>query len=137
MNKGFTYCPVESGVYIMLPCVWLGALQKKMCISLFQSVFFAFSRTSRASLFNICSSCGGLYLEVLLGKPTRNVYQRLSLAYAPGSITAVQKLPTISLGSSRSVSSSSSVHKYPLILWFPLLSSLSLTATSTYTFAIH
>lgn len=41
----------------------------------------SFSRTSHASLFNICSSCGGLYLDVvLLGKPTHNVYQIYSVA---------------------------------------------------------
>lgn len=35
----------------------------------------SYPTSSHASLFNICSSCGGLYLEVLLGKPAHNVYQ--------------------------------------------------------------
>lgn len=60
----------------------------------------SFSRTSRASLFNICSSCGGLYLEVLLGRPTHNVYQMQSVAYSSDlnvlQIRASQKLQTIS-----------------------------------------
>lgn len=56
------------------------SLEKKKWITLLNllakilQVMSFSSKTSHTSLFNICSSCGGLYLEVLLGKPTRNVY---------------------------------------------------------------
>lgn len=69
------------GVFNVPMCLAMSLTDKKSGLFLFNfvgQIFPArssFSRTTRTSLFNICSSCGGLYLEVLLGKPTHNVYQ--------------------------------------------------------------
>lgn len=48
----------------------------------FSNVLAMSSRTSHSSLFNICSSCGGLYLEVLLGKQ-HTIYTKCSQQLIP------------------------------------------------------
>lgn len=58
----------------MFVAIIFSFFKKMLCFCLnLMSKFLPFPEPP--SLFNICSSCGGLYLEVLLGKPAHNVNQ--------------------------------------------------------------